>query len=69
MTTTTTNNRQPYTIVSGEGENGTITLLNLTPTGLKRRVTVERCGGDRWCHAYHGHPAKGQGPRDLQPVE
>lgn len=69
MTTTAKPVRQPFTIVSGEGENGTIKLLNLTPIGLKRRVTAERCGGDRWCHAYHGHPAKAQGPRDLRPVK
>ncbi len=65
----TKSEKLPYTLVSGEGEIGTTTLVKLTPIGLKRRITEERCGGDRWCRAYHGHPTEGQTARDLQPVE
>lgn len=64
MTTTTKAARQPYTILSGEGEQGTREYVNLTPIGLKRRLTAERCGGDRWARAYYGHGR----PAELQPV-
>lgn len=44
--------KQTYTIVSGEGTGeGTITTATLTVVGLKRRLTQERCGGDRWAFA------------------
>lgn len=67
MTTHTTKpkaTREAYTIHSGEGEQGHIDHVTLTPIGLKRRLTEERCGGDRWARAYlgHGHP------HNLQPV-
>jgi len=43
-----------YKIVSGEGEQGTIETTNpLTDIGIKRRLTRERCGGDRWAAAYY----------------
>ena len=64
MTTTTKAARQSYTILSGEGEQGTREYVNLTPIGLKRRLTAERCGGCRWARAYYGHGR----PAELQPV-
>ena len=57
--------RQPYTVFSGEGEHGHIEHVTLTPIGLKRRLTDERCGGDRWAKAYYGHG----NPHELQPVD
>lgn len=64
MTTKTKSTRVPYTILSGEGEHGTREYVTLTPIGLKRRLTAERCGGDRWARAFYGH---GRPPK-LQPV-
>lgn len=43
--------RQTYTITSGEGEIGTTETVRMTEMGLKRRLTRERCGGDRWAFA------------------
>lgn len=44
--------RQNYTITSGEGAGeGTTETASLTEIGLKRRLTKERCGGDRWAFA------------------
>ncbi len=47
--------RQIYKIISGEGAGeGTIeTTGPLTDVGIKRRLTRERCGGDRWARAYY----------------
>ena len=45
--------KQKYTVVSGEGVNGTVELTKpMTETGIKRRLTRERCGGDRWAKGY-----------------
>ena len=45
--------KQKYLIFSGEGEYGKWELTsNITKVGLKRRLTVGRCGGDRWARAY-----------------
>lgn len=42
-----------YAIFSGEGDTGTWeTTAPLTELGLKRRLTKERQGGDRWARAY-----------------
>jgi hypothetical protein len=40
-------------IVSGEGAGvGTVEQTTIkTLLGIKRRLTAERCGGDRWAHA------------------
>jgi hypothetical protein len=44
-----------YKVISGEGDgNGTTeTTRPLTDIGIKRRLTRERCGGDRWASAYY----------------
>lgn len=44
--------KQLYTITSGEGEQGTTETVRVTPVGLKRRLTKERCSGDRWAIAH-----------------
>lgn len=44
--------RQDYYILSGEGEMGTWSKLRATEWGLKRRLTKERQGGDRWARGY-----------------
>lgn len=45
----TQSKKQWYTIYSGEGcGEGTAEKVYLTVIGLKRRLTKERCGGDRW---------------------
>lgn len=41
-----------YYILSGEGENGSWDKLETTALGLKKRLTRERCGGDRWAKAF-----------------
>lgn len=43
--------RKLYKIISGEGEVGTVEYKMLTELGLKRVLTRERCGGDRWAKA------------------
>jgi len=44
--------KQTYIIISGEGEGqGTTEAVRMTERGLKRRLTQERCGGDRWAFA------------------
>jgi hypothetical protein len=45
--------KQRYLICSGEGEVGHFEITNkITEIGLKRRVTAEKCDGDRWCKAW-----------------
>jgi len=49
--------KQRYIIVSGEGEIGTPELTNpITEIGLKRKLTIACCHGDRWAHAYYADP-------------
>jgi hypothetical protein len=48
----TKNERKVYWILSGEGEIGTWKSVVATEIGLKRILTRERCGGDRWAHAH-----------------
>lgn len=43
--------KQKYIIWSGEGEVGTSSVVETTITGIKQRLTRERCGGDRWAYA------------------
>ncbi len=44
--------KQVYTIYSGEGcGEGRPETVTMTVIGLKRRLTKERCGGDRWAFA------------------
>jgi len=50
----TKSDRSTYTILSGEGEIGTIRVVKCTLTGLKRILTAERCKGDRWAKGYEG---------------
>ena len=47
--------KREYMILSGEGTGeGTLERTNpMTETGIKRRLTRERCGGDRWANAYY----------------
>ena len=47
--------RREYMILSGEGTGaGTWERTRpMTETGIKRRLTRERCGGDRWAQAYY----------------
>lgn len=40
-----------WVIWSGEGERGTKEIKLATETGIKRILTKERCGGDRWAYA------------------
>lgn len=42
-------NKKHYVIVSGEGEMGIIETAHFTKIARMRRLTKERCGGDRWC--------------------
>jgi hypothetical protein len=57
--------RAKYTILSGEGEVGTSRVVTCTPSGLKRIITKEVCGGDRWAMAFEGEPSEGQSVRSL----
>ena len=41
-----------YWINSGEGEIGTWKRKFATERGISRILSRERCGGDRWAHAY-----------------
>lgn len=51
-TMSSTTPKQTYTIISGEGTgDGSIETVRMTERGLKRRLTQERCGGDRWAFA------------------
>jgi hypothetical protein len=40
-----------WIIWSGEGEVGTSEIKKATDNGIKRILTRERCGGDRWAYA------------------
>lgn len=40
-----------WVVWSGEGEQGTKEVKFATETGIKRILTSERCGGDRWAFA------------------
>lgn len=52
MKSKTPSPRQTYTITSGEGTGqGKTETVRLTEIGLKRRLTKERCNGDRWAFA------------------
>jgi hypothetical protein len=43
-----------YILISGEGTSeGTKRTLRATALGIKRILTKERCGGDRWAKAYY----------------
>lgn len=43
--------KKRYAVCSGEGEQGTIEIKTATERGIKRILTAERCGGDRWARA------------------
>jgi len=43
--------KQKYVVWSGEGEEGHKRVVTCTETGIKRILTAERCGGDRWAYA------------------
>ncbi len=61
--------KEKYLIFSGEGEYGTWELTNpITAIGLKRRLTAERCNGDRWAHAYQPDALLFGGEIRLTPV-
>lgn len=40
-----------WVVWSGEGEQGTKQIKMATVQGIKRILTQERCGGDRWAYA------------------
>jgi len=42
-----------YAVLSGEGSIGTWSMHCVTDIGIKRILTRERCGGDRWANAYY----------------
>lgn len=44
-----------WIVWSGEGEQGHKETKTATLTGIKRILTAERCGGDRWAHACPAH--------------
>ena len=46
--------KRPYWILSGEGTGeGTWERTRpMTDIGIQRRLTRERCGGDRWARAF-----------------
>lgn len=44
-----------WTIWSGEGERGHKETKIATLQGIKRILTIERCGGDRFAHACPAH--------------
>lgn len=44
--------RKVFYVLSGEGESGSWRKVKATSRGIKRILTTERCGGDRWAHAY-----------------
>lgn len=41
-----------YWVISGEGEVGTWERHEATADGIRKILTRERCGGDRWARAY-----------------
>lgn len=43
--------RQKWVVWSGEGERGSKEIRWATEIGIKRIITAERCGGDRWAFA------------------
>jgi len=43
--------RKKWAVCSGEGDQGTVETRYATERGIKRILTVERCGGDRWARA------------------
>lgn len=43
---------KPFYVLSGEGERGTWRKVWSTRRGIKSLLKRERCGGDRWAHAY-----------------
>lgn len=43
--------KKKWVIWSGEGEKGHKDIKMATITGIKRILTRERCGGDRWAYA------------------
>ena len=45
-------NKKVYYIISGEGECGIWSRKVATERGIMRILARERCGGDRWAHAY-----------------
>ena len=47
--------KREYMVLSGEGTGeGTWARTNpMTDIGIKRRLTRERCGGDRWARAFY----------------
>lgn len=44
-----------WAVWSGEGERGSRAIKTATLQGIKRILTVERCGGDRFAHACPAH--------------
>ena len=44
-----------WVVWSGEGECGTKEIKTATLRGIKRILTAERCGGDRWAWACPAH--------------
>ena len=43
--------KKKWALCSGEGEIGHIESKTATELGIKRILTRERCGGDRWARA------------------
>jgi hypothetical protein len=43
--------KKTWVIWSGEGERGHKEIKQATDTGIRRILTRERCGGDRWAYA------------------
>lgn len=50
-----------YAVLSGEGTTGNWRMVAATNRGIKRILTKERCGGDRWAKAFY----KPQGASDV----
>ena len=44
--------KKQYYILSGEGAIGSWRAVRATATGIKRMLTCERCGGERWAYGY-----------------
>ena len=44
--------KKVYWVLSGEGETGSWEKKIATERGILRILSRERCGGDRWAHAY-----------------
>ncbi len=58
-------NKKQYAVCSGEGEGqGTLEIKTATERGIKRILTVERCGGDRWAGATESIPGGTAGEAD-----